>query len=101
MVKRICELILLAVVAFCRTVLGAEEPVTLERNGDRIDVLIGGHAFTSFHFGAAIAKPYLFGCGYFLATIKPAKNQVILSNGAAAMTGNSWVIEESEGYPRV
>jgi len=36
-----------------------------------------------------------------LATIKPAKNQVILSNGAAAMTGNSRVIEESEGYPRV
>ena len=41
------------------------------------------------------------GCGYFLATMKPAKNQVILSNGAAAMTGNSRVIEVNEEYPRV
>jgi len=101
MVTKICGLVLLSVLASWPAAAGAQEHVTLNRNGDRIDVLIGGHAFTSFHFGAAIAKPYLFGCGYFLATIKPAKNQVILNNGGAAMTGNSRVIEESEGYPRV
>src|SRR3974377_2011144 len=60
MVKRICELILLSAVAFCPTARGAEQPVKVNRNGARIDVLIGGRPFTSFHFDAAIAKPYLF-----------------------------------------
>jgi len=46
-------------------------------------------------------NPKSFGCGYFLATSKAAKNQVISSTGAATMTGNSRVIEESEEYPRV
>ena len=41
------------------------------------------------------------GCGYFLATMKPAKNQVILSNGVVVMTGNSRVIEANEEHPRV
>jgi hypothetical protein len=34
--------------------------VELKRNGDRIDVLIGGHPFTTYYFGAGAAKPYLF-----------------------------------------
>lgn len=33
--------------------------------------------------------------------MKPAKNQVILSNGAVALTGNSRVIEVNEEYPQV
>jgi hypothetical protein len=60
MVKRICELILFSVVAFCRITAGAEQPVKVNRTEDRIDILIGGRPFTSFHFDAAIAKPYLF-----------------------------------------
>jgi len=59
-IKRIAGLILLALIAF-----GSEPPVyadsvDVERHGDRIDVVIGGHPFTSYYFGAAAAKPYLF-----------------------------------------
>ncbi len=60
MAKRIAELILLSVIAFCPAVPGAGQPVKLNRNGNRIDVLIGGRPFTGFYFDAAIAKPYLF-----------------------------------------
>ena len=42
-----------------------------------------------------------FGCGYFLATRKAAKNQVILGVAAAEMAGNSRVIEVREEYPLV
>jgi len=42
-----------------------------------------------------------FGCGYFLATRKAAKNQVILGVATAKMTGNSRVIEVREEYPPV
>src|SRR6184192_1775573 len=45
--------------------------------------------------------PYSFGCGYFLATRKAAKNQVILGVATAKMTGNSRVIEVREEYPPV
>ncbi len=41
------------------------------------------------------------GCGYFLATRKAAKNQVILGVAAAEMAGNSRVIEENAEYPLV
>jgi hypothetical protein len=41
------------------------------------------------------------GCGYFLATRKAAKNQVILGVAAAEMVGNSRVIEVREEYPLV
>jgi len=43
----------------------------------------------------------LTGCGYFLATRKAAKNQVILGVAAAEMAGNSRVIEVREEYPLV
>jgi len=43
----------------------------------------------------------IVGCGYFLATRKAAKNQVILGAATAKMTGNSRVIEVREEYPPV
>ena len=39
---------------------GNWETVELKREGDRIEILVGGHPFTSYYFGAATAKPYLF-----------------------------------------
>jgi hypothetical protein len=38
----------------------AAAAVELRREGDRIDVVIAGRAFTTYYFGASIAKPYLF-----------------------------------------
>ncbi len=35
------------------------ETVELLRDGSRIDVRIGGRAFTTYYFDAAVAKPYL------------------------------------------
>lgn len=53
------------------------------------------------HLDAAEKSPKQIGCGYFLATRKAPKNQVILDVAAAEMTGNSRVIEERKEYPRV
>ena len=39
---------------------GNPEAVELRRTGDRIDILIGGHPFTSYYFGPETAKPYMF-----------------------------------------
>ena len=41
------------------------------------------------------------GCGYFLATGKAAKNQVIVGVAAAETAGNSRVIGVREEYPLV
>jgi hypothetical protein len=41
-------------------VLAGEDPVELRREGDQIDVLIGGRPFATYYFDPAIAKPYLF-----------------------------------------
>ena len=41
------------------------------------------------------------GCGYFLATRKALKNQVILHNVALGMVGKSGVIEARTRYPQV
>ena len=60
MIKRIAGLSLLALIAFGSAPASAAESVEVKRAGDRIDVLIGGHLFTSYCFGAATAKPYLF-----------------------------------------
>jgi hypothetical protein len=59
-IKRIAGLSLLALIAFGSASASAAESVEVKRTGDRIDVLIGGHLFTSYCFGAATAKPYLF-----------------------------------------
>jgi hypothetical protein len=34
------------------------EPAELRRDGDHVDVSIGGRPFTTYHFDAAVAKPY-------------------------------------------
>jgi Family of unknown function (DUF6807) len=59
-VKRIAKLSLLALFALGSAASSAAEPVELKRNGDSIDVMIGGQPFTTYYFGAAVAKPYLF-----------------------------------------
>jgi len=59
-IKRIAGLSLLALIAFGSAPASAAESVEVKRAGDRIDVLIGGHLFTTYYFGAATAKPYLF-----------------------------------------
>ena len=37
----------------------ATEPVEFRRDGNRIEVLIGGRPFTAYHFDPAVAKPYV------------------------------------------
>jgi hypothetical protein len=37
-----------------------QERVALVRDGNRVDVRIDGHPFTTYYFDAAIAKPYFF-----------------------------------------
>jgi len=53
-------LALLALIGFGSAPLNAAASVELKRNGDQIDILIGGHPFTTYYFGATTAKPYLF-----------------------------------------
>jgi len=36
-----------------------QEPVELIRDGSHVDVLVGGHPFTTYYFDPAVAKPYL------------------------------------------
>ena len=48
------------IVLLVLTLSSAAAPVEVKRNGDRIDVLIGGRPFTTYYFDAADAKPYLF-----------------------------------------
>lgn len=58
--KRIAELSPLALIAFGTAVPSRAESVEIKRDGDHINGLIDGHLFTSYYFGAATAKPYLF-----------------------------------------
>ena len=60
MIKRIVELSLFALLVFGSASPSAAASVEVKRNGDRIDVLIGGHPFTTYYFGGVTAKPYLF-----------------------------------------
>jgi hypothetical protein len=68
-IKRMAGLILLALIAFGSDLPVYAESVDVQRNGDRIDVVIGGYPFTSYYFGAAAAKPYLFPLRSALGTI--------------------------------
>jgi len=43
--------------------------VHVKREGDRIDILIGGQPFTTYCFGPAAAKPYLFPLRSALGTV--------------------------------
>jgi hypothetical protein len=68
-IKRIAELTLLALIVFGLGSPGHAKSVVVQRHGDRIDVLIGGQPFTTYYFGAATAKPYLFPLRSALGTI--------------------------------
>jgi Methane oxygenase PmoA len=57
---KLAEFTLSGLLAFGLTLPGAAASVELQRNGDRIDVLIGGRPFTTYCFSPADAKPYLF-----------------------------------------
>jgi hypothetical protein len=59
MTKR-AEFTLSCLLAFGLALPSAAASVELRQNGDRIDVLIGGRPFTTYYFGPADAKPYLF-----------------------------------------
>jgi Methane oxygenase PmoA len=39
--------------------LGLQERVELTREGNRVDVTVGGNPFTTYYFDPAVAKPYL------------------------------------------
>jgi Methane oxygenase PmoA len=58
--RRLALIVLSLTIAF-RSPQAAHLPETVEllRNESRVDVLIGGKAFTTFHFDPAVAKPYL------------------------------------------
>jgi hypothetical protein len=60
MFKKTTFWLLAAMLACCAAVPGSGQPVNLVRDGNRIDVAVGGRPFTSFYFDAATAKPYLF-----------------------------------------
>ena len=57
MVKRTFVLALFAVVA---SSAATSQPVQVDRNGNRVEILIGGRPFTTFYFDPLVAKPYLF-----------------------------------------
>jgi len=40
--------------------VAGDKPVAFVRHGDQIDVSIGGKPFTTYYFGAAAPKPYLY-----------------------------------------
>jgi Methane oxygenase PmoA len=59
MVTRTHRVILLLVIASCPALADAQQSVELTRRGDQVEIFINGRPFTTFHFGAAIAKPFL------------------------------------------
>ena len=56
----LASLALLALLAAGSASANGAASVEFQRNGDRIEVVIGGQPFTTYYFGAAAAKPYLF-----------------------------------------
>jgi hypothetical protein len=43
----------------CTVTCGAQQTVDVQRNGNQIDVTIGGKPFTTYYFDPKVAKPYL------------------------------------------
>jgi hypothetical protein len=43
----------------CTVTCGAQQTVDVHRNGDQIEVTIGGKPFTTYYFDPKVAKPYL------------------------------------------
>lgn len=52
-------LLVLFLTCFNPWLLGGDERVKLVRQGDKIEVLIGGKPFTTYYFGAEAPKPYM------------------------------------------
>jgi len=57
--RRICLLLVLAVMWLGPSLAGGEQPVELRQRGNQIDVLIGGKPFTTYYFGPESPKAYL------------------------------------------
>ena len=58
--KLVPPLLALLVSSAFPAILAGEESVELRRQGDQIDILIGGRPFAIYSFDPAVAKPYLF-----------------------------------------
>lgn len=52
-------ILVLALLALAPPIKSDDDPVELKRDGNQIDVLIGGRPFTTFYFGPEAPKPYL------------------------------------------
>ena len=59
MARKVCNFILSFAILSCPTAICGSMPTNLIRKGQQIEVFIGGHPFTTFHFDAAVAKPYM------------------------------------------
>lgn len=59
MARKVCKFVLVLAILSCPTAIWASMPVNLTRNGEQIEVFIGGRPFTTFLIDVAIAKPYL------------------------------------------
>jgi Methane oxygenase PmoA len=58
--KLVPPLLALVISSNFPAILAGEDSVELRREGDQIDILIGGRPFATYHFDPAVAKPYLF-----------------------------------------
>jgi hypothetical protein len=58
--KLLRPLLALVISSAFPAILAGEDPVELRREGDEIDILIGGRPFAAYHFDPAVAKPFLF-----------------------------------------
>jgi hypothetical protein len=59
-VMKVHKVALLCVVLSCPSAPCANLPVKVTREGEQIEVVVGGRLFTTYHFDATVAKPYLF-----------------------------------------
>lgn len=57
--QRTVWLLMFAVVLPCAFLAAADETVKLQKEGDSVDVMIGGKPFTNYYFGPKSPKPYM------------------------------------------
>jgi len=58
--KIVPPLLALVISSAVPAILPGEGPVELRREGDLIDIVIGGRPFATYYFDPAVAKPYVF-----------------------------------------
>lgn len=56
--KSVMGLVVISGLLFASAGFPAGDAVELQRKGDHIDILIGGHLFTTYYFSTDFAKPY-------------------------------------------